>query len=124
MTIKNMISIVSKHEDEGSASGQKENGNKVHEDIFNELQGSVEQLTSKYKHTPTQKNIVEIYPDLPTFHQAVGEEDAPNWFMGTFTGNIIKIVSPLDPGRTQSELHEQWRQYLQQQIRGSGVQSS
>jgi len=98
MTIKNMISIVSKHENEGSASGQKENGNKVHEDIFNELQGSVEQLTTKYNHTPTQKIVVEIYPDLPTFHQAVGEDNAPNWFMGTFSGNIIKIVSPLDPG--------------------------
>jgi len=99
MKIKNMISIVSAHDVQGNASEHKENGtNKVHEDLFKELQGSVEQITSKYKHTPTQKIILEIYPDLPTFHQAVGEKDAPNWFMGTFSGNIIKIVSPLDPG--------------------------
>ncbi|MEK3868272.1 hypothetical protein MHH60_32945 [Paenibacillus sp. FSL H7-0716] len=39
-----------------------------------------------------------VYPDLPTFHQAVGEVDAPNWFMGTFEGNKLKIVPPLDPG--------------------------
>lgn len=39
-----------------------------------------------------------VYPDLSTFHQAVGEVDAPNWFMGTFEGNKLKIVSPLDPG--------------------------
>ncbi|OMD53194.1 MULTISPECIES: RNA polymerase sigma factor [Paenibacillus] len=40
----------------------------------------------------------DLFNDLPTFHQAVGEVDAPNWFIGTFEGNKLKIVSPLDPG--------------------------
>lgn len=39
-----------------------------------------------------------MHPDLPAFHQDVGEEDAPNWFMGTYEGHILKIVSPLNPG--------------------------
>ncbi|MFZ4192738.1 hypothetical protein ACOZB4_01805 [Paenibacillus sp. NPDC058898] len=47
---------------------------------------------------PSQKVVIEIYPDLPTFHQAVGEADAPNWFMGTYEGHILNIVSPLNPG--------------------------
>ena len=28
----------------------------------------------------------------------MGEENAPNWFMGTFEENYLKIVSPLNPG--------------------------
>ncbi|MFD0716878.1 RNA polymerase sigma factor [Paenibacillus sp. GCM10027626] len=99
MTIQNMISIISKDESGESKKGAGGNSrNQVHEDLFNELKGSVDQLLAKYKHTPDKKIILEIYPDLPTFHRAVGEEDAPNWFMGTYSGSTLKIVSPLDPG--------------------------
>ncbi|UNK18638.1 hypothetical protein MNQ98_00895 [Paenibacillus sp. N3/727] len=58
----------------------------------------MERINTKYKHVPSTKITIEIYPDLPTFHQAVGEQDAPNWFMGTMEKNILKIVSPLNPG--------------------------
>jgi RNA polymerase sigma-70 factor (ECF subfamily) len=96
MSIQELIEIVSKNEQsgDGSAGGEK----KVHQDVLRELNGSVEQLAKKLKHQPSQKIVIEIYPDLPAFHQAVGEPDAPNWFMGTFAGNTLKIVSPLDPG--------------------------
>lgn len=93
MSIENMISIVQK---EGSFKGG--NHNKVHQDLFKELQANVERINTKYKHVPSTKITIEIYPDLPTFHQAVGEQDAPNWFMGTMDHNILKIVSPLNPG--------------------------
>lgn len=71
---------------------------KVHHDLFAELNNNVERISSKYNYHPTQKVVIELYPDLPTFHQTVGEADAPNWFMGTYEGNIFKIVSPLNPG--------------------------
>lgn len=71
---------------------------KVHHDLFVELNNNVERISSKYNYHPTQKVVIELYPDLPTFHQTVGEADAPNWFMGTYEGNIFKIVSPLNPG--------------------------
>ncbi|GGG60764.1 RNA polymerase sigma factor [Paenibacillus radicis (ex Gao et al. 2016)] len=94
MSILDMISIVNKNE----AAGSKDPFEKVHQDLFRTLKENVERIASKYKHRPSCKTIIEIYPDLPTFHQAVGEADAPNWFMGTYEGNRLKIVSPLNPG--------------------------
>ncbi|NOU76668.1 sigma-70 family RNA polymerase sigma factor [Paenibacillus sp. LMG 31458] len=94
MSIQDMISIVSKSE----TNDTNESLNKVHHDLFNELKDNVERISSKFNHHPSRKIIIEIYPDLPTFHQAVGEANAPNWFMGTFEENKLKIVSPLNPG--------------------------
>ncbi|OBZ17617.1 RNA polymerase sigma factor [Bacillus sp. FJAT-26390] len=94
MSIQDMISIVNKSETNDMAARLK----KVHQDLFHELKDKVETISLKYKHQPSRKIIIEIYPDLPTFHQAVGEENAPNWFMGTFEENDLKIVSPLNPG--------------------------
>jgi len=91
MSILDLISIESKTEDSNRQS-------KVHQDLFQELKNHVEQIAEKYKHQPSSKIIIEIYPDLLTFHQAVGEVDAPDWFMGTFDNNTLKIVSPLNPG--------------------------
>jgi len=94
MSIQELISIVNKSD----TSSKNDGMNKVYQDLFNELKGQVERLTTTYRHQPSQKIVIEIYPDLPTFHQAVGEADAPNWFMGTYENNILKIVSPLNPG--------------------------
>ena len=94
MSIQDMISIVSKSETNDTNDSLK----KVHHDLFNELKDNVERISSKFNHQPSRKIIIEIYPDLPTFHQAVGEANAPNWFMGTFEENKLKIVSPLNPG--------------------------
>jgi RNA polymerase sigma-70 factor (ECF subfamily) len=94
MSIQDMISIVNKSESNDKNDSLK----KVHRDLFNELKDHVERISSKFEHHPSSKMIIEIYPDLLTFHQAVGEENAPNWFMGTIEENKIKIVSPLNPG--------------------------
>ncbi|MDT9717706.1 RNA polymerase sigma factor [Paenibacillus sp. ClWae2A] len=94
MSIQDLISIVNKGDNAGTNNHLK----KVHHDLFVELNNNVERISSKYNYHPTQKVVIELYPDLPTFHQALGEADAPNWFMGTYEGNIFKIVSPLNPG--------------------------
>ncbi|WP_274366235.1 RNA polymerase sigma factor [Paenibacillus thermotolerans] len=94
MSIKELISIVDKSE----ASTKKDGMNKVYHDLFEELKANVERILTTYRHRPSQKIAIEIYPDLSTFHQAIGEPDAPNWFMGTYERNKIKIVSPLNPG--------------------------
>jgi RNA polymerase sigma-70 factor, ECF subfamily len=93
-SIQDMVSIVNKDEGNHADARQK----KVHADLFNELKGNVERLTEKYSHQPSQKIIIEIYPDLATFHQAMGEENAPDWLIGIFEGCYLKIVSPLNPG--------------------------
>lgn len=94
MSIQDLISIVNKGENEGLNNRL----NKVHQDLFNELSDHIERISLKYNYHPSQKVTIEVYPDLPSFHQAVGEADAPNWFMGTYEGSILKIVSPLNPG--------------------------
>ncbi|MGG4106974.1 RNA polymerase sigma factor [Paenibacillus lautus] len=91
MSILDLISFESKSE----ASHRQ---SQVHQDLFQELKNNVEQIAAKYNHQPSRKIVIEIYPDLPTFHQAVGESDAPDWFMGMFDNNTLKIVSPLNPG--------------------------
>jgi RNA polymerase sigma-70 factor (ECF subfamily) len=108
MSIENMFTIINKDDSSLTSPSPststpnnhtlKHNRSKVHKDLFNELSANVERLSAAYKHSPSRKIIFEIYPDLPAFHQAVGEPDAPNWFMGTYEGDVIKIVSPLNPG--------------------------
>ncbi|GIP31588.1 RNA polymerase sigma factor [Paenibacillus sp. J2TS4] len=95
MTVQSWISIVNKQEPDDQ---NKDRQIKVYEDLFNELQANVDRMAAKFNHKPSRKIVIEIYPDLPTFHQAVGEADAPDWFMGTIEGNKLKIVSPLNPG--------------------------
>lgn len=94
MSIQDLISIVNKGENEGLNNQP----NKVHHDLFNELSDHIERISLKYNYHPSRKVTIEVYPDMPSFHQAVGEADAPNWFMGTYEGSILKIVSPLNPG--------------------------
>ena len=87
MSILDLISFESKSEVSHHQS-------KVHQDLFQELKNNVEQIAAKYSHQPSHKIVIEIYPDLPTFHQAVGESDAPDWFMGTFDNNTLKSSHP------------------------------
>ncbi|NMO98051.1 RNA polymerase sigma factor [Paenibacillus lemnae] len=94
MAIQELISII----DKGDNAGTNQHLKKVQQDLFTELGNHVERISSKYNYHPSRKVVIEMYPDLPTFHQAVGEVDAPNWFMGTYEGHILKIVSPLNPG--------------------------
>ncbi|GGH51559.1 hypothetical protein GCM10008014_17390 [Paenibacillus silvae] len=94
MSMEQFISIVNKGNSEHSDDQLK----KANHDLFTELDAQVERLAVKYHYQPSRKVIIEMYSDLPTFHQAVGEKDAPNWFTGTYQNEILKIVSPLNPG--------------------------
>ena len=86
MSIKELISIVDKSE----APSKNASMNKVYHDLFEELKSNVERIITTYRHRHSQKIAIEIYPDLPTFQQAINELDAPNWFMGTYEDNKIK----------------------------------
>lgn len=47
----------------------------------------------------TEKVIVDVYPDLTTYHIAIGWPDAPDWVVGTAMGSDkIDMVSPYNPG--------------------------
>lgn len=94
MSIQHLISI----ENKGSSAHSDNRMKKANHDLITELNGHVERLAVKYDYQPSRKVIIEMYPDLSAFHQAVGEKDAPDWFTGTYEENILKIVSPLNPG--------------------------
>ncbi|MCC2684775.1 MAG: polymerase, sigma-24 subunit, subfamily [Paenibacillaceae bacterium] len=78
--------------------GSHVSAKQVREDLIGELGNSVERIAARLRHQPTHKLTIEIFPDLKTFHLAVGEPNAPDWFMGVIEGSTIKIVSPLCPG--------------------------
>jgi Peptidase C10 family/Carbohydrate family 9 binding domain-like/Concanavalin A-like lectin/glucanases superfamily/Secretion system C-terminal sorting domain len=51
----------------------------------------------------TQTVVVDVYPDLTTYHTAIGWPDAPDWVVGTATGDTkIDLVSPYNPGPVHS----------------------
>jgi|GEM_PF-4699791 len=49
--------------------------------------------------TFSHKIIVDIYPDLASYHAAIGWPNAPDWVVGNATGDDkIDMVSPYNPG--------------------------
>ncbi|MGO4695968.1 RNA polymerase sigma factor [Paenibacillus sp. 2TAB26] len=94
MSVIDYITVISKNE----LKGASEQDSKVYQDIINHLKTSVDRICTQLRHQPSKKISIEIYPDLQSFHHAVGEPDAPNWFMGIIENNTIKIASPLHPG--------------------------
>jgi RNA polymerase sigma-70 factor (ECF subfamily) len=95
MSIIDRISIVSKDELSSTISIADE---KIYQDIIDHLKDNVDRICSQLKHQPSKKLTIEVYPDLHSFHQAVNEPDAPNWFMGMIENDTIKIASPLKSG--------------------------
>jgi RNA polymerase sigma-70 factor (ECF subfamily) len=95
MSVIDKITVVSTEE---LNAGTPNNDKKVYQDIIDQLKDSVDRISERLRHKPSKKITIEIYPDLHSFHQAVGEPDAPDWFMGTIEDHTIKIASPLNPG--------------------------
>ncbi|WP_336785614.1 RNA polymerase sigma factor [Paenibacillus sp. MMO-177] len=95
MSIIDTISIESKNA--GTTNATKSD-NKIYQDIIEHLRVNVDQICLKLKHHPSKKLTIEIYPDFSSFHQAVNEPDAPDWFMGIIEADTIKMASPLNPG--------------------------
>ncbi|CAM3428166.1 RNA polymerase sigma factor [Paenibacillus lupini] len=95
LSIIDSISIVSKNVE---SKVNLKTDTQIYQDIIEHLRVHVDRICTELQHQPTNPLTIEIYPDLYTFHQAVLEPDAPNWFMGMIEENTIKITSPLNPG--------------------------
>jgi len=70
------------------------------EDLAKALEDCYERVTADLKKTPTGKTIVEVYPDLASYHRAIGQPNAPDWSVGQYTSSDgrIRMVSPNNPG--------------------------
>jgi len=95
MSVSEWISLVNILEDKDSALSNKA----ASEELLNELINNLDKITEHFG--PLKKKIViEIYPDLSTFHEHTGKPDGPDWYVAMLSndGSTIKIVSPLNPG--------------------------
>ncbi len=70
------------------------------EDLAKALEDCYERVTIDLKKAPTDKTIVEVYPDLASYHRAIGQPNAPDWSVGQYSLNDkrIRMVSPNNPG--------------------------
>ncbi len=67
--------------------------------VTNVLEGNHQRVCADLRVALDFKPAVRIYPDLTTFHQAIGSPNAADWVVGlTNLSGEIKIVSPLRPG--------------------------
>ncbi|MFS0728147.1 RNA polymerase sigma factor [Paenibacillus sp. 1P07SE] len=99
MSISELIHMVNVLENpEDSATNQA-----VTDGIMDELKANIDRITANYK--PLGNTIrIEIYPDLPTFHQQTSDVERPDWYVAKLDddGSRIRMVSPLNPGPRHS----------------------
>lgn len=71
--------------------------------ILGNLESNYPRIVSDLKPDKLPKIVVRMYPDLKTFHAAIGVPDAPEWVAGVANGSSeFWIVSPLNPGRVHT----------------------
>lgn len=70
--------------------------------VLNELAGTLEKdysrITADLACSPPNRTEVRVYPDIDTFHRAVGSPDAPDWAIACVKSGKIHMVTPGNPG--------------------------
>ena len=73
--------------------------NKCLDDLAKVLENNYGRISKDFNISLKDKILIEIYPDIDSYHNAVGLPNEPDWVVGTGWGNKIKMVSPLNPGK-------------------------
>ena len=71
---------------------------KTLDDLAEALEGCYERTTTDLGRTPSGKVKVNIYPDIDSFHNAMGRPNAPDWSVGEAKNGALHMTSPLNPG--------------------------
>lgn len=71
---------------------------KALDDLAEALEGCYERTTTDLGKTPSGKVKVNIYPDIQSFHNAMGRPNAPDWSVGEAKNGALYMTSPLNPG--------------------------
>lgn len=71
---------------------------KALDDLAKALEGCYERTTTDLGRTPSGKVKVNIYPDIDSFHNAMGRPNAPDWSVGEAKNGALYMTSPLNPG--------------------------
>lgn len=71
---------------------------KALDDLAEALEGCYERTTTDLGKAPSGKVKVNIYPDIDSFHNAMGRPNAPDWSVGEAKNGALHMTSPLNPG--------------------------
>ena len=71
---------------------------KALDDLEASFEGCYDRVTSHLGVTPPGKTRVNVYPDIQSFHNAVGRPNDPDWSVGEARNGMIYMTSPLNPG--------------------------
>jgi len=71
---------------------------KVLDDLLKALENSYNRITNHLQTHFADRIKVKIYPDVKSFHKALYLHEAPDWVVGAFAFNELRMVSPLNPG--------------------------
>lgn len=71
---------------------------KALDDLAEALEGCYERTTTDLGKAPSGKVKVNIYPDIDSFHNAMGRPSAPDWSVGEAKNGALHMTSPLNPG--------------------------
>lgn len=71
---------------------------KALDDLAEALEGCYERTTTDLGKAPSGKVKVNIYPDIDSFHNAMGRPNAPDWSVGEAKNGALYMTSPLNPG--------------------------
>lgn len=72
--------------------------NEALDDLSAAIERAYDRVTSDLGVTMSKKTRVEIYPDLVSYHWAIGMPSQPDWSVGSGWKNKLVMVSPLNPG--------------------------
>jgi len=66
--------------------------------LAHELEASYDRITKDLQVAAAGRFPVYVFPDIETYHQAIGRLDASASSVGTVQGTAVWLVSPLNPG--------------------------
>ncbi len=65
--------------------------------LAKELEANYDRITDDLQMTPAGKFPFYVYADIDSYHQAIGEPNAPANSIGSAHGTTISLLSPLNP---------------------------
>ena len=68
------------------------------DDLEASFEGCYERTTTDLGKAPSGKTRVNIYPDIQSFHNAMGRPNDPDWGVGEAKNGVVYMTSPLNPG--------------------------
>lgn len=71
--------------------------------LIKELESFYVAISEEFSFSSDSPLHINIYPNIHSFHEALGLVDAPSWSVAKATSDTIDIVSPFNPGSCHSK---------------------